>query len=96
MIPAEQIAGISLNAEELMANNLTPTQQKLVDILSDGFPRDADQLAKMLDSQTDRSILKVHISYARAVLDKRGMTIVCDERGGRCMYRLARYINTDE
>lgn len=61
-------------------DSLTPTQQRIFDLLSDGKHHTYDELAECLwdeNSLTPRETLRVHLHNLRKRLTPNGMEIVC-------------------
>lgn len=76
---------------------LTPTQQRIFDVLKDGWEHPVDELVKAIDTHAELHQLRNHISDMRPKLDMMRLTVVCQERqNGRSSYRLARWIDTEE
>lgn len=77
-----------------MATKFTATQQKFMDVLSDGLPHSKEELAKCLwDEQGDIDNVKIHFSNMRKVLNPQGQDIVTKYVGGRVHYMLVRLIS---
>ena len=57
----------------------TPTQQRLLKLLSDGMPHTRKELVKCLDDElTSLDTVNVHISYLRRKLRPIGQDIICE------------------
>ena len=71
----------------------TPTQQRLLERLSDGRPHRLDELQTLLwDDMTTKGTLAVHICNLRKRLRPRGEDIVCEIGGAYNMYRYYRHV----
>lgn len=80
----------------MIVEQLTPTEQRLYDILSDGLAHPAAQLfATLGDDMTDAVTLRMHISNLRAKLQRHGRDVVA-RQNGHTSYRLVRYLTDDE
>lgn len=56
----------------------TPTQQRMIDLLSDGMPHDRKELHRCLDDELAQlSAIQFHLSMIRRVLRPRGEDILC-------------------
>jgi hypothetical protein len=73
------------------ADGYTPTQVRIMDLLSDGKPHTAKEMHKLLDDDlADISGVRVHICELRKVLHKQGMSIRTEVHiNGEC--RVASY-----
>ena len=70
----------------------TPTEQRFLDLLSDGQPHGREELRGLLnDSLCDLSRIQIHVSRLRAKLRPLGQDIVC-ELGGGIHYRHVRLL----
>lgn len=59
-------------------DKFTPTQQRIVDLLSDGKPHTRKELHGCLwDELASRSMIKYHLCHIRKVLRPRGEDILC-------------------
>jgi hypothetical protein len=71
----------------------TPTQQRMIDVLSDGMPHTREELHKCLwDEEGALGNIKMHISLIRKVLQPVGQDIVCCLVRGTIQYRHIRRI----
>lgn len=67
---------------------LTPIQQQMLMLLSDGQPHTRHELRACLnDEQAELSTVKVHISRIRKHLRPRQQDIICELRHNRICYR---------
>lgn len=74
----------------------TPTQQRILDILSDGMPHHRSELHRCLnDDMSSTKVLRGHIYLLREKLLKRGENILCEYFKGSFMYRHVRLISKD-
>lgn len=79
-----------------MTTELTPTEQRLYDILSDGLAHPSAQLhATLGDDMTDMVTLRMHISNLRRKLQHHGRDIAA-RQNGHTSYRLVRYLTDDD
>lgn len=75
----------------------TPTQQKIINILSDGQYHSADELLVCLDKFTDPQVLKVHLTFIRKKLEPLGQTILNVNTGRGFRYiQVRRLMPADE
>jgi hypothetical protein len=71
----------------------TPSQQRLIDVLSDGLPHDREELRQALgDDQLTNKNLSDHIILLRRVVRPRGEEIVCELWDGSPHYRHVRFL----
>lgn len=71
----------------------TPTQQRMVDVLSDGQPHRREELhACLVDELGAVENIRVHLSALRAKLRPLGEDILCEYRGHQFYYRHVRLI----
>lgn len=54
---------------------LTPTQQKIIDLLSDGLKHSREELHNLINPNAGNKNVQVHISYLRKILQARGEDI---------------------
>jgi hypothetical protein len=75
-----------------MGNGLTPIQQKMVDLLSDGLCHTKEELHGCLyDDQGPLRNIAQHITMARKLLRPTGRDIICQREGkSKSYYRLVR------
>ena len=72
----------------------TPTQQRILEMLSDGLYHRQDQLLRCLnDDMTDKSTLNVHLSNLRKILASTGERIICMEEDRITYYRHVRVMS---
>lgn len=68
---------------------MTPTQQRMLSLLSDGKAHSAEELHACLEDELSAlSNVRAHVSNTRSILRSAGLTIVC-ERGCYRLMRLA-------
>jgi hypothetical protein len=66
----------------------TPTQARMLKVLSDGMPHHRDELKACLhDELGSVSNIKAHLTAIRARLRRSGQDIVCQFHNGRYYYR---------
>lgn len=66
---------------EVVMVRFTPTQQRIMDLLSDGQPHGRTELHGCLrDSLSEVQTIENHISHLRKVLRPRGEDIICVRR----------------
>lgn len=75
---------------------LTPSQQRLFDALSDGLPHTSKSLFALIDSQAGVENLRMMIYKLKNKLEERGLSVLCRTTGGVTQYRLVRYLNQDD
>lgn len=77
-----------------MPLDFTPTQYRILKVLSDGLDHKKGELKAVLDDEmAGDNALSVHLTYLRKRLRPRGEDIVCVARGhGRYFYRHVRLI----
>lgn len=77
---------------------LTPTEQRLFDLLSDGGPHTKDQLVKVVDADglVEWGSVKVHISNIRVKIRAGGLEIVSRGGGPAVTYQLYRSFQPEE
>jgi hypothetical protein len=72
---------------------LTPTQQRMYELLADGLPHSVEELQALLPDELSRLSVKAHIwSIRRKLLT---MQIVGQKLNGKFTYRLAGYQPAD-
>lgn len=71
----------------------TPTEERILAVLSDGFPHHRDQLKDCLDELASFADLANHLCRLRAKLKLRGRSVICELRGKAIMYRQVILIN---
>lgn len=74
----------------------TPTQQAMLQVLSDGMPHRKEDLYACLPEgyYSDIRVVTVHVSNLRKLLKPQGMDIVCEYRYGVYMYRQVRLLHS--
>lgn len=72
----------------------TPTEQRIVDMLSDGLPHSREELVGTIDELATRKNLQVHITRIRNKLRPIGEDVVCEAVSLR--YRHVRLISMRE
>lgn len=78
---------------------LTPTQQRLYDLLLDGYPHSRDELISLLDDEFNErpeDCVYAHLSNMRKQLGPHGQDIVTRGINGKSTYRLVRHITRGE
>lgn len=72
---------------------LTPTQSRMLNILSDGLPHSREELHACLnDDLGELSNIQPHISLLRKSLRRHGQEIECVNRAGNWFYRHVRVL----
>lgn len=76
----------------------TPTQKRILAVLSDGLPHTRDELMRCLnDDMAEEGTLKAHIQMIRNKLRPIGQNIISECHGrGSFFYRLTRLISVSE
>ncbi len=68
---------------------LTPTQRRLLVVLSDGLAhRQSELLAQLSDGQGENATLAMHFSNLRKLLKPQGDGILCVRENGEAWYSL--------
>ena len=72
---------------------LTPTQQKIIDLLSDGLKHSREELHNLINPNANKSNVHIHISQLRKLLLSRGEDIAGEVGFGmRITYRHVRLL----
>lgn len=72
---------------------LPPTQQRMLDLLSDGKPHKKLELKGLLwDEHANVNTIQYHISYLRKYVRGRGQEVICELYGFSVRYRLVELI----
>lgn len=75
----------------------TPTQARILAVLSDGLPHTPEELVGCLwDEMTSVKTVRVHIHAIRKILRPAGQDIVCEYIRRDCLYRHVRLLNFRE
>lgn len=78
-------------------NGFTPTEQRIIDVLSDGMRHKQDELLKCIEDElATPSNLYSHISRIRKKIHPIGRDVVCRVTGWRRQYQLMSMIKTDD
>ena len=77
---------------------LTPTQQRLMDVLQDGKPHTKEELlAVMIDPLTDVRVMQIHLSNLRKRLRPNGLDVFSvSTKGWEHRYRLVRLVGSPD
>ncbi len=71
----------------------TPTQQRILDLLSDGLAHSKRELFALLDDElAGRTAIRKHICLLRKLLPL-GQTILCVYEKRQIMYRMVRFLS---
>lgn len=74
-------------------NGFTPTQQRILDVLSDGKDHTRKELHSCLpDELSQLSAIQKHVSKIRKVLQPKGFLILCTIHNRRICYRYVRSV----
>ncbi len=73
--------------------HFSPTQQRIVDLLSDGLLHSKEQIYGMLLTANSVNHIQMHISNIRKIIRPRGQDISCTLLGGNSFYQLVRLLN---
>lgn len=77
-------------------NGWTPTQQRMIDLLSDGMPHDRHELHACLDDPlSSLATIKFHLSLIRRIIRLRGEDIICELWERKIHYRHVRLLVWD-
>lgn len=80
-----------------MPDSFTPTQQKILDVLSDGKSHSRQELIDCLeDAVADRKNLNVHLSNLRARMRPAGHDVIYCPRHRKAYYRHVVLISGDD
>jgi hypothetical protein len=73
--------------------NLTPTEQRIANVLADGMPhRRRELLACLQDPEAELNALRVHLCNLRAKLRPIGQDILCELSDRGLFYRQVRLL----
>lgn len=73
--------------------HFTPTEQRMLKILSDGFPHHKSELQVCLpDNLGDITNIRAHLSFLRKKLRPKGEDILCELCRGEAYYRWVRIL----
>lgn len=79
------------------ANPFTPTQRRILEVLSDGMWHHREELKKCLYDELSRlKAVRDHISNMRKVLRPLGNDIICELANRRIGYRLVRLVGSSD
>jgi hypothetical protein len=73
--------------------HFSPTQKRIVELLSDGMLHSKEELYGLLLTANCVNHVQMHISNIRKVLRPVGQDIICTYKGTLTFYRLVRYLN---
>lgn len=75
----------------------TPTEQKILAVLSDGKRHLKDELRVLLSDGelSDDTVMQMHVSNLRKKLNPIGQDIICEYNSRRIFYRHVRLISFD-
>lgn len=76
----------------MASNGFTPTEQRILDVFSDGERHTRDELLACLDDLSIESSIRPHIARLRVKLHRRGETIETVWVQRRCQYRHVRLL----
>lgn len=68
------------------SNGFTPTEQRILNVLSDYRPHTKAELRNVIDEMADDRLLSMHISNLRDKLAPSARNVMCTGKGG--MYQL--------
>jgi DNA-binding CsgD family transcriptional regulator len=78
-----------------VSDNYTPTEQRIVDLLSDGMPHKREELhACLSDDLASRTAVQMHVSNIRKRIRVRGEEIICEYYHRNLYYRHVRLLNS--
>ena len=60
-----------------MTRNFTPTELRILEVLSDGKAHPRKELIEAIDELAEKSTLKVHLSNLRKKLLNNGQNVLC-------------------
>ena len=75
-------------------NGFSPTQRKILAILSDGLPHKLDELTACMDSLTNPRTLHSHLATIRIHLRPQGEDIICQFIQRQRQYRHVRLLHS--
>lgn len=74
-------------------NGFTATEQRIIDLLSDGMPHTKEEIhGRLWDEMAEVRAITFHISNIRAKLRPRGQDIICEFNRRRIYYRHIRLL----
>lgn len=71
---------------------LSPTQTRIIRVLSDGMPHPREELRQCIDGMATIGNISNHLSAARKILRPMGEDIVCELLRGAICYRHVRLL----
>lgn len=74
----------------------TPSEKRVLGVLSDGFPHTKDELLPCLDYSRTHNALGQKMFHLKKKLQKRGETILCEYYFQKYMYRHVRLLCKSE
>ena len=58
--------------------DFTPTQKRILTVLADGYRHSREELRRCIDEYSELTTLRMHLSYLRTKLHRRGEDIICE------------------
>ena len=75
-------------------DQLTPTERRLYDMLSDGEPHTKEELQTcMSDTLTGQQVMQVHLVNMRPKIRSRGLGVLTQTIKGKLHYRMVQFIS---
>ena len=76
-----------------MSKQITPTQQRILNVLNDGDTHTREELFECLeDDLAGKSAVQCQVSRLRSILKPQGLIIDCVYRSRRWLYRMSRHL----
>lgn len=79
----------------LPQKNYTPTEQRVIDWLSDGYRHRFEEYLGLDYDPSERKALIAQIGNIRRKLEGTGFGVICEARGRIRYYRIVRFISQD-
>lgn len=75
----------------------TPTEQRMLEILNDGFRHSKEELARCLDDDLTRTQTIIwHLFNLRRKLKPKGLGVLIEKERGKHYYRQVRFLDTGD
>lgn len=92
-----EVAAVGSFVDGVRVVRLTPTERRMLTMLSDGMPHDREELQKCLwDDRGDKVNIKPHLSRIRRVLRLDGEDVICEFFGRTLNYRHIILVNPEK
>ena len=78
-----------------MSKQITPTQQRILNVLKDGDTHTREELFECIeDDLSGKSAVQSQVSRLRKIIEPQGLIIDCVYRNRRWLYRLSRHLSS--